>query len=441
MNMAIAQDEETLATSTSTMIEEPATPAVDAAADSEVSQDTTPPGGEEAQDKQPDGLAAKSAKQSKPSEPPKGTLADALDHLSGDKKNKEQGKQPVKPASKEAPAAKQQGKPGQPDPKAAALKKEAGKPAVVEPTAEELQAMPERTRRRFETILSERKQLKADHEKLATEYEAAKPIIEQGKAIDSLVEEYDLRADIRDLGDDDFAGVVIFQAALNRLDSGKGTKSDLEMVQKQFTNLNATMERMGIGQAATPKIDATAFDAALRKANEDLDFTDLQKLVDGLKAPVQTQQPTVQPQAKVKLVEEQPRQQRDQQAAPAVPNASDDAVYQARGIRALQADGITEPKAYFEKQLFPRILQDLKATYPGRNPVEAFHSLSPQAKHDLTIDAHQAIRKQTQQIKPAPAKPAPAQRANAVGGTKASWATSSAPATTSKAAIDFLAGE
>lgn len=438
MNMPIDQDViEELDTSASSQVDESSQPAVDAADDSEASTSTATAGGGEESDKQSGGSAAKSGKRSDTSEKPTGNLAKALDHLTAKPKKGEETKPGQQPVTKQ-PEAKTAVK-TEVQPKAQAVKKDAAK-AVDEPTAAELQAMPERNRKRFETILGERKALKEQVEKVSSEYEAAKPDIERGKIFGEVVKEFGLDAELQHCSDEDVAGAVIFQAALIRLTSGKGTKSDLKQVQKQFINLSTTMEQLGISQAKAPAIDGDAIMKALEKAENDLDFADLRKLVDGLKT---AKAPAAQPaQPAVRLVEEKQVQQHAQrQQTDAAPNAADHAYFQNQSVQAIKADGVTDVKAYFDKSVFPQILANLKASYPGRNPAEVFSQLSPQAKHDATVRAHQAIRKQSAAITPAKQKPAPQQRANAAGGSRTAWQTPSRAATTANAAIDHLAGD
>jgi hypothetical protein len=436
--MAIEEDV-MLDSSTGTMVEDSAPPAVDAAAENDTNNDTMTPDGGEGSGKPAGGSAAKPNKQSELSEKPTGALAKALDHLSEKPKQKGTEEKPVeKPVSKDPKAAEAKASVPPKDP---AAKKDAAKP-LVEPTAEELRAMPERTRKRFETVLGERKQFKEQADKITAEYEKAKPDIERGKAFGDIVKEYGLGPDLRDSDDEDIAGAVIFQAALARLAKGKGTATDRDMVQRQYANLNESLGRLGInGGNKAPAIDQDAFLKAYEKAENELEFSDLRKLIEGLKEKSPSQ-PAAQPQREQ---QQQPAVQQQQQPhgrqdSTPVPNEADDAYYNQKAAKAVREDGIQDTKAYFEKSLFPQILSELKAVNPNANPSEVFRRLSPQAKHDIVMSVHQSIRKKAEALKPTPKKAAPSQRPNAAGGTLPAWATRSA-SSSSKTAIDHLSGD
>ena len=426
-----------LDSSTSTLENDYAQPAVDTVAESDDSNEAATAGSGEGAGTQSDSPAAESTKQPKSSDRAKNSLEKALEHLTK-KSSKSDEEKPDVTATKK-PDAKAPVK-ADAKPKAQEAKKDAPK-AVDEPTADELRAMPDRTRQRFEKLLSERKTAKEAYEKTTAEYEAAKPDIEKGKAFSGLVEEYGLTDDLNSSGDDDIAGAIIFQAALARLVSGKGTKTDLEQIQRQAVNLGATLDKIGvsIGNKA-PAVDAEKLSAALDKAESELEFGDLRKLLAEMKTePVKSASP--QPVAKVRLVDEQPAQRHEQRPQAAVPNDVDDGFYINKAVQAIKADGVTDTKSYFDKTLFPRILSDLKAAYPGSNPADVFGRLSPQAKHDATIGAHAAIRKQHASLKPPPVKPAPQQRPSAVGGSRPSWQRTGGTANSANAAVNFLAGD
>jgi hypothetical protein len=425
-----------LDSSTSTLENDYAQPAVDTVAESDDGNEAATAGSGEDEGTQSDSPAADSHKQPKSSDRAKNSLEKALEHLTK-KSSKSDEEKPDVTATKKAEAkapVKTDAKPKQ------EAKKDASK-AVDEPTADELRAMPDRTRQRFEKLLSERKTTKEAYEKTTAEYEAAKPDIEKGKAFSGLVEEFGLAEDLNSSGDEDIAGAIIFQAALARLVSGKGTKTDLEQIQRQAVNLGATLDKIGVsfGNKA-PAVDAEKLSAALDKAESELEFGDLRKLLAEMK-PEPTKATPPQPVAKVQLVDERPAQRNEQRPQAAVPNDVDDGYYINKAVQAIKADGVTDTKSYFDKTLFPRILSDLKAAYPGSNPADVFGRLSPQAKHDATIGAHAAIRKQSASLKAPPMKPAPQQRPSAAGGTRPSWQRTGGTAHSANAAVNFLAGD
>ena len=437
-------DEEALATSSSTQEEVPGTPAVDAAPETDASTETATAGGGEGSDQQPADQAPPAKKQSAPSEKPQSSLASVLDHLSEKDGGKTQKKTPPTGAQPQKPAAEAKEPAGKPAATKAPVAKDpktAGKPSDDALTPDDLKA-PERTRTRIQSLLADRK---ADREQLAKvreEYEQAKPIIEQGKAFADVVKSFGLEKDVAGLEDEDVAGAVRFQASVVRLIGGKGTKADLAAVTKAYEQLDQTREALGLAAttSAAPAVDVEAFKQALAKARNDLEFDDLRKLIDGLptaaaKATEKQPAPARQP---IRLVEDQP-QARERQQVQQPAESADDRLYEARAIERIRADGQTDPSTYFEKQVYPRILADLKTIYAGRNPVQVFGSLSAQAKHDATIRAHEAIQKQNEKLKPAQQKPAPQQRPVGTSGQSPAWAKGSGPASTAGAAINHLA--
>lgn len=437
-------DEEALATSSSTLTDDAVPPAVDAATESDVSNEAATAGGGEGADPQSGDQATPPNKQPAPSEKPKGSLASVLDHLSEkdggktQKKTPPTGAQPQKPAADAKEAA---GKTAVAKAPAAKDPKTEAKPSDDALTPDDLRA-PERTRKRIESLLTDRK---ADREQLAKvreEYEQAKPIIEQGKAFADVVKSFGLEKDVAGLEDEDVAGAVRFQASVVRLIGGKGTKADLAAVTKAYEQLDQTREALGLAAttSAQPTVDVEAFRKALENARENLEFGDLRKLIDALpagaaKAADKQAPPVRQP---IRLVEDQPQtRERPQAQQPAV--SADDRLYEVRAIERMSADGVADPSTHFEKQVFPRILADLKTIYAGQNPVQVFQSLSAQAKHDATIRAHEAIQKQSAKLKPETPKPAPQHRAMSTSGQTPSWAKGSGTASTAGAAINHLA--
>ena len=440
MTMPNQDDNEPLDSSVSVLEHDSVQPAVETVTDDYSDDNTATAGGEEEAVKQPVAKAAKAGTQTESSDKKKSSIESALDHLTRKSKKGEEEK-PETPAKQ--PKESAANKPAN-DPKAQATKKDQAKP-LTEASAEELGAMPERTRQRYQDLLADRKAIKAEHERVAAEYEAAKPDIERGKVFSEVVNEFGLQSDLASIEDEDVAGSIIFQAALVRLTSGKGTQADLTQVSQQFNNLAATMEHLGVSVGnKAPAVDVDAFIKALEHTEETLDFNDLRKLIYGIKKSEKPAQPAPipAPRPTVKFVDERPPQPHVKQPLPAAAsNAVDDGYYISKATQAIAADGITDAKAYFDKSLYPRILSDLKAAYPGSNPVDIFNRLSPQAKHDATIDAHKFVRTQSEKLKPAPPKNTPPQRQNASGGNSTAWQKPSRPASTANAAIDHLSGD
>lgn len=430
--MAIEQDEDQLDTSASMQTEEPAQPALDDAAGSEGSDETTPPGGGEEQASQTPDKATPGAKQPKSSDEPKSRIEQAIDHLSGKEKR---DRQKESAATEKAAAAKD----GAKAPAKPAAKKpddQASKDAL---TAEDLK-QPEHNRKRIGELLQDRKQFRAEAEKHRVAFEEAQPLIEKGKAFAEVTKQFGLDADLSVLEDEDVAGAVIFQASLRRIHQGTATDADRKTAEEMFQALDATRAALGLGQAA-PRADVEAFEQALAKADRELDFDDLRKLVAGLKTaekPANKQQAP--PAAQQQPVQRQPVQ-RQPEAAPADPTAAPDyRLYQQRAAQRMRADGIAEPVKYFTDQVFPRVLQELKAAYGAENPAQVWNRLSPQARHDVSISAHEFIQKQAKALKPAPVKPAPEGRPVRAGGTAPAWAKTGSAPTKSAAAVDFLSG-
>lgn len=449
MNTATDIDE-TLESSTSTHDEPSSQPAEDSALDGSESTDATPSVGEE--DGQPASETATTGEgQPGASESDKTTTELAIDHLSGSNKR-----------ARQKDAKDQQTKEGDPKPETETKAKVPAKPAKTDHkapsdlTAEERAAMPERTRQRFDKLLGERKTVTEELSKVRTEYEPIRAkatelgitdlaqvpkLIEAGRGFGAVVEQFKLRDDIAAIADEDAAGAIRFQACLARFANGKGTQADLDTCRTVFDRLDQDREALGLKPAApaVPAIDTEAWEKAIDKADKELEFTDLRKLVDGLKASAKAPTPADRPAQPT-----QPAQQVQRQPAPAAPvEDPSEQLYEQRVIRRLTADGVkpAEAAAYFEKHLYPLILKDLGALNPGKNPVVVFKSIGPRERHDLAVEAHAAVQTQKAKLAPPADKPAPGQRPLAAGGGKAAWAQPRASASHSSAAIDHLAGD
>ena len=433
--MAIDTDDIELDMSTSASEFDDSTPAVDAALSDDADTAATPSGGE-VDDQQAPNTARQGDPQSKTSESEKTRADDAIAFLSGKdkreraKETKDQAAKTEDPASKQTATTKDQKPPA--------------KPAKTDPkandglTAEERAAMPEKTRQRFDKLLSERKTATAELTKIRTEYDQAKPDIERGQVFSQVIDEFKLADDIAVCQDEDVAGAVRFQASLARLSSGKGTQTDLDRCRTVFEQLDKDRTALGLAPevAAAPTVDTKKLEEALAKAEADLDFDDLRKAITGLK----TEKPKAAAATTTPSVRVQPQVQIQQQAPAAPAEDPDDRLYEARAIRHIQAAGQQASPEYFKTALYPRILADLRRDFPQDNPAQRFAKLSPRARFDLTVEAFDALQKQTAATKPKPKAPAPQHRAVAAGGTKPAWAESRQNASSSAAAIDFLSG-
>ena len=436
--MATMTDDE-LETSTSTLMDESAQPALDDAAESEVSNEAATPSGGEDSGKQPASTTARGSKQSGASNEEESSVDKALDFLSGkEKRDRTKDEKVTADAvakAKEAQAEKVKVTAKQPE-----AKKPDQKPSDDALTAEDLK-LPEYNRKRIGKLLEDRKTFRADAEKVRSEYEAAKPLMEQGKAFADVVQEFALSKDIGVLEDEDVAGAVIFQACLRRLEKGNGTDEDRKTAASMFGNLDSARAALGLAPAA-PSVDLEAMSNALDKAEQELDFDDLRKLVAEMKSPAkQASAPAPQPKQQAQPVQQQQPERRTEPVATDPSAAPDYRLYQQRAVNRLTADGVKDPVTYFEKQVFPRILTEIKAAYSSENPTGVWQKLSPQAKHDLSISAHENIQKQAKRLAPTPAKPTPNNRPLSGGGNAPAWAKSTSATTNAAAAIAHLSGD
>ena len=142
MTMPNQDDNEPLDSSVSVLEHDSVQPAVETVTDDYSDNNTATAGGEEESVKQPVAKAAKAGTQTESSDKKKSSIESALDHLTRKPKKSEEEK-PVIPAKQ--PKEPATNKPVT-DPKAQATKKDQAKP-LAEASAEELGAMPERTRR------------------------------------------------------------------------------------------------------------------------------------------------------------------------------------------------------------------------------------------------------------------------------------------------------
>jgi len=258
------------------------------------------------------------------------------------------------------------------------------------------------------------------------------PIVQQGREFAAVVDEHGVRADLADLGQDGdkaVAGSIRFNAALNRIFTGKPKAGDQQAVSSVLTAMDTVRKSLGLEASGTSESVLKELEDALTQTKEDYDLTRLEKLVSKLKekkpAPMAIQ-PRQEQQVTQRPEQEDPRHAVEQS-------------YEADRLgEELTKDGVKDHAKYVADKLWPRLVNSLRDKYPQHNPVALYKTLSPSIQRDLHVRAHKEVQKSLQAIKPVAASPANTTRPVSGTGTRA--ASSKGPETGAKAAISFLSG-
>jgi hypothetical protein len=165
----------------------------------------------------------------------------------------------------------------------------------------------------------------------------------------------------------------------------------------------AIRERAAIKRGEKPKANgidadlAAKLEGALKRADETLDLGEIRELLKGVTPAAPTAKPATTPAAT-----------RDQAPAPQQPSADREAIQVMRTRTALLADGIKPDQLdpYVRGRLLPKVLDDIKASFPGKNPAAVFNAMDAADRTQLLLDQHRLV---TAQTKKAPSKP-PTQR-------------------------------
>lgn len=394
------------------------TPATEAPASEQVQTDTAvsqePPAKEAAPSSASDSVPASD------SNPPEPTNAkSAIEFLSkGPDKSKTEDKTTPKVPATDKPAEKPAPEAKAPEEKKLSVSDD----PLADYDEKDKKRLSERTTSRIRTLHSNWKQAEERFSKAA-------PLIQQGEAFASVVDDFKVREDLGDLGDNSdaaVAGAIKFQAALNRVASGRARANDAAVVSQFFEVFDQTREQLGMPKAAA--VDAAALETAIAKARDEFDYSDLDALLANAKkakAPAPVQQPVAQ----------QPVPQHHEPPAPQQPQIdADTEVYNGILASTLTEAGV-DPAQHVRDKLWPSVLTDLKAHFPGQDPVAVYQRLSAKAQYDMMMVAHAKVQKQV--VKPVP-RPSTPPTPKPVSTSGASRMGAEAPTSGVKAAIDFL---
>lgn len=363
----------------------PSTPHSVEGTETDTAVSRTPP------DSQPPETAVTDAKDSDDVDPPKDVNSQsAIEFLTGKK-------------SVEKPTKVAEGTPPQPEKKPVEKAAEA-KPPAAEPNKTD-QALTEEEKKYFGRKAQKRiTDLWVEHKKEAEARQTAEakvkeyePVVKEGQVWKNLIDTYKVRDDLKDIDNDaSVAEAIKFQAALNRFANGRASNQDQQFLSSVFDTIDATRKQFGFAQPQQA-VDLTEIEGAIKKARDEFDFDTLEKAVAKLKQP-QTQTRQAPPQIQQPV-------QRDEPTAPAEPSP-EVSYFGNRLQQELIESGLTADKieSYVGEKLWPNVVQLLSKSYPGKNPVEVYNKLSPQAQFDVSIRAHQVIRKQEEATKVKPAE-------------------------------------
>lgn len=265
-----------------------------------------------------------------------------------------------------------------------------------------------------------------------TKVKELEPMANMGREFDAVLEEYKVRQDLPDLGDNGdaaVAGAIKFQAAINRIQAGRGSNQDRAVVDAVFKSLDEVRPAVGAAPAASP-VEATELEAALAAARDDFDYSKLEALIAKVKAP-----PTKPVQTPVAPA---PAPVAASQAVP--PVDADLAVYDSLLRQEIEATGQTDIAGYYRQTVYPKIIADLKARFPQRDPAALFDAMSPKAQYDQATRVLKQIQTVAAPARPTtapPQAPPPATRPVSTQGTQRIV---EPPVSGTKAAIQFLSG-
>lgn len=352
----------------------------DAATDQTNASETSHPSeGSPAADRPRDDAGRFAPKDSKPSA--SNPVKDAIDRLA---------------KSSTTPAPKPAGKPAADQPKSATAPE-------VKPTDE---ALTTRTKDDFDFTPEERAKLRKDTAErfdrvlgaartAREELEKAAPLIERGKSYASVLDRFDLHADIGFVPEDHFAGVVKAQAAINRaliaIHQGRlPAPGDVETFKALAENVD--MLRSKIGLPATP----AAPSAPVVKPFEGELPADLKDLVEVYGLSEQRARLIAAAEAREKTPAPAPVAPEQPVQAPAKPVGVDmEQLYGRKLVAELQTSGVQNPAEHMRVLLrHPQTRQEVINRFPGITVADVpavFDSLDAPTKYEILKAAHMAL--------------------------------------------------
>jgi len=257
------------------------------------------------------------------------------------------------------------------------------------------------------------------------------PVVNQGKAFGEVLDQFNLRGELKDLGDDgdkSVAGAIRFNASVNRIFAGRPRAEDKQVVAGVLDAMDGLRESMGMKKATA--IDDTVVND-LETALKEYDLTKAMNIIEKLKA-----KPAPQEQRQAPPVPQQVQPEQTPQADIGTRLEQD---YQSdRLANELTKDGVQNHAEYVKEKLWPSVVNKLQTKYPNYNPVAVYSRLSPAAQHDLHMDAHREVQKAIQASKPA-VKPVP-RTPTPISGTGTRKAAGAQPESGLKAAMQYLTG-
>lgn len=280
-------------------------------------------------------------------------------------------------------------------PKADQKAKEPAKPAATSTDSDEPPSDPKERNRAFA-------ELRTQARTQAKEIEGLKAHAEFGKELADVFTSEGVFEDFKQVDDDQLAGVVRIQAALNRAEhaatkGGKPSEADVAVISKAIESLEAIAGKAGISRSGVPDPItgdlpdrwADLVDSGMVSEDEARLFAAVEKAKAGKGAakastparvePTATEQP-----AKTERRVPEPQQQR----APEV-NADE---HVARNLtrehlveQGIPAEQVSE---HYKKNLLPIILGDLVRPVPGKDQAQTFLAMTPMAQHVVVEKAH-----------------------------------------------------
>jgi hypothetical protein len=233
----------------------------------------------------------------------------------------------------------------------------------------------------------------------AKEIEGLKAHAEFGKEMADVFTSEGVFDDFKQVDDDQLAGVVRIQAALNRVEhvaskGGKPSEADIAVLNKAIESLEGIAGKAGISRSAVPEPITGALpdrwadmvDSGMVSEDEARLFAAVEKAKSGKveKTPAKAEPTaTEQPAKSERRVPEQ-----QQQRAPEV--SADEHVARNLTREHLVEQGIPAPQVskHYRENLLPIILGDLVRPVPGKDQAQTFLAMTPMAQHVVVEKAH-----------------------------------------------------
>lgn len=307
-----------------------------------------------------------------------------------------------------------------------AAEPKAGEQPPEQHVEDNVPADPKAAREAFARMRRELKEAKTERETIA-------PDAELGRLFSGILKSHQVAEDFNVVRDDEVAGVIKIQAALNRAAVARANgqtvaANDLAVIQGAIASLVPVAKDLGLERQAAAPLQVKPFVGKLPD--------DLRQIVDAEWMPEErlrklyalelahdaaeksaaaapAQQPPPAPARDERARQPAALQRRDAAPAPQAATA-DEQIYIGKSRAFLAAQGVPAGAGqaeHYKTKLVPIIVHDLLAGRlpQGVDPLKTWVAASPQTKHELIVEAQQLYAERNAPA-PAPTTPAAPQR-------------------------------